>query len=273
MTIHQPTPRHGLPPAPPLPPPAQPSIPINLLYGEQLITLTSADQTYTNTGTTPVYVLANTGSDTINGGTSDLSTVDYSNLNVGVTLLPDGVVDKGLNGASGVDTLTDIKSIVGAAGQTNIVDASSITSNTISLSANLVTHALSVNNIPGLGSLSFNVYNFETINGTPGADTFVGDNRNDTFTGGAGSSFTTGTGHNILTGGGANDVFTFGGGHDTITNFNIAGGDVISSAHALLRVTDSAMGAQLGFAGGGMITLTGVTAARFNSVTTDFKHS
>jgi Ca2+-binding RTX toxin-like protein len=184
------------------------------------------------------------------------------------------VVDKGTSGASGIDTLTNIKTIIGAVRQDNIVDASSITSSTITVSANLITHALSVNNIPSVGTLSFNIYNFETIIGTSGADTFVGDNLNDRFVGGAGSSFTTGTGHNTLTGGGSNDVFNFGGGHDTITDFSISGGDIINSAFVLKSVTDTTSGALLRFAGGGTITLTGVTAANFMSAeSTDYKQT
>lgn len=245
-----------------MPPPPKP---VDLLAGETVVSLSSGSQSYTANTTT--YIFGNTGTDTIDGGSTDLSTVDYSNLHEAVTLLPEGLVDKGTNGADGVDTLINIKTIVGAAGFNNIVDTSSITSTSIGLTVNLSAHTIAVSNIPGVGTLAFNIFNFETIIGTSGADTFVGDNGNDSFTGGAGSSFTTGRGTNMLTGGGANDVFNFGGGHDTITNFSLTSGDVINSQWALNSVTSIATGSTSGsvlhFAGGGSITLNGVSAASF----------
>jgi len=252
----------AMPSAPPAPPAigAPPMPPFSLLAGEPVIHLVSGNQTYT-ASTTPSYIYGNTGNDIINGGSSNLSTVDYSTLKTAVTLGIGGVVTKGINGAGGSDQLINIHTIVGAVGQNNTIDASTgSTNNGVSIAVNLQTHDLQVKNIPGLGTLDFQVVNFNTVIGPNAADTFIGNNGNDTFVGGAGSTFTTGTGHNTLTGGGSLDTFNFGGGNDVITNFNIAGGDVINSHTKVHDITAVQGGALVHFAPEQSVMLIGVSA-------------
>lgn len=255
-----PAPEAGMPPAFPPPAPLGPMPAFGLLPGEAVAHLNAGNQTYTVT-TSPTYIYGNTGNDTINGGASNLSTVDYSALKTGVTLGIGGTVSKGLNGASGIDQLINIHTIVGAAGQNNTIDAQTGSIPGVSISVNLQTHDLQIKNIPGLGNLDFQVVNFNKVIGPNAADTFVGNNANDTFVGGAGSTFTTGTGHNTLTGGGSKDTFNFGGGNDVITNFNIAGGDIINSHTQVHDITAVQGGTLVHFAPGQSIMLVGVNAA------------
>lgn len=65
------------------------------------------------------------------------------------------------------------------------------------------------------------LYNFEAIVGTAFGDTLTGSSKADVLDGGAGND--------LLTGGAAADTFKFasGGGNDQITDFSIAGSDVI----------------------------------------------
>lgn len=228
-----------------------------------VVTLTAGSQTYT-AGTNPVHIIGNTGNDTITGGTTGHSTMDYSNLSVGVTLTPGSSTDTVVKGASavdGTDTLANIWGYIGAKGQTNVIDGQGATAGTISYVVDLRHHSLVIKDSSANTTDPYHIVNFETVLGPNSADIFIGDNQNDTFKGGAGSKFTTGTGTNTLTGGGANDTYNFGGGTDTITNFNYAGGDIIHSHSAIKAIVDSTSGAVIEFANGGTIHLTGIAAS------------
>ncbi|MEG3440242.1 calcium-binding protein, partial [Pannus brasiliensis CCIBt3594] len=145
------------------------------------------------------------GNDTLNGLVgSGIDTADYSSLtNAGIaqriTLLPTGVVSKGVSGLFGTDQLNSIERIIANASATNnSIDASTAGAGA-TITVNLNTSSLIVNGIPGLGSLSFSVLNFDDVTGTSGNDSIIGDSQN-----------------NILNGGAGNDTINGGNGNDTV---------------------------------------------------------
>ena len=142
-------------------------------------------------------LVGGTGNDTINGG-AGTDTADYSALGTGVTLLSQGVVAKG-NG--GTDQLISIEHIIGATGQTNLIDGTvaNPATQTTSFNIDLGAHSLQVKGIPVLGTLNFVVDNFTQVRGTNNADTITGAATNDTFFGSAG-----------------NDTYNGGAGTDTM---------------------------------------------------------
>jgi Ca2+-binding RTX toxin-like protein len=141
---------------------------------------------------------ATNGNDTIDGG-DGFDTANYSSLGRAVTIRPAGVVDKGLGQQ---DNLVNVENIIGAAGQTNTIDASS-TTGLSSVSINLASNFLGVNNIPFLGNRNFTVTNFVNATGTNNADSFTGS-----------------AGNNILRGLDGNDFFHATTGNDTIDGGN-----------------------------------------------------
>ena len=185
------------------------------------------------------------GNDTLNGGAGQ-DTVNYTNFGQAVTITPTGIIEKA-NGET--DLLVDVERIVGADGQINVIDSSSV-SGTVSLDVDLSLEQLTINGVPGIGSLNFEVENFVDVFGTDQADTIVGDDdllgnilegnggndfidggaENDTLDGGAGDDFLTGgDGDDDLTGGDGNDDLNGDAGNDFIDggfgNDFLTGGD------------------------------------------------
>lgn len=147
------------------------------------------------------------GYDIFVGGTGN-DTADYSDLGQAITLKATGIVDKGF---LGFDQLYEIETIVGAIGQTNVIDGSTHTSTTTSLNVNLANQSLLVNSVPGIGTLKFNVQNFVNVIGTSQNDTIFGDNNNNFLDGRGGNDTVFGLGGNdTVLGGTGNDVI--GGG-------------------------------------------------------------
>jgi Ca2+-binding RTX toxin-like protein len=195
-------------------------------------------------GTGNDTIVGSKGSDTLNGGGGN-NTVDYSNLGRAVKILPRGTIDKGI---FGTDRINNFQRIIGAVGQNNTVDASTADAGS-SLNVNLANNSLQVN-VPGAGSLQFEVLNFVNAVGSKNNDTIVGGNKNSTLTGGGGNDTISGGSKNdrltgtdsnargvgevdIITGGGGADKFILGdrrgafylgnGSNDyaTITDFNL----------------------------------------------------
>ncbi|HYX18653.1 MAG TPA: calcium-binding protein, partial [Nostoc sp.] len=87
--------------------------------------------------------------------------------------------------------------------------------------ADLEAQTISALNVPGLGTLTFNVVNFDNVIGTINNDTIKGDAQNNLLSGLGGND--------LIDGGAGNDTLLGGGGDDTIKggqgNDSIDGGD------------------------------------------------
>ncbi|NEO92381.1 MAG: calcium-binding protein [Moorea sp. SIO3G5] len=178
------------------------------------------------------FVFGDFGNDTIFGdsgndvlfGDAGKDTVNYAGLGTAITLLPEGIVDKGRFGR---DELVDVEKIVATPGKANTIDASSAGSGA-SVKVNLQNQSLQVNIARG-STLNFTVQNFVNVKGAALNDNIIGDNKNNQLTGGAGSDEITGAGGNdtivgvnpssfkpgtkeidILTGGSGRDKFVLG---------------------------------------------------------------
>lgn len=167
------------------------------------------------------------GNDFINGGTG-IDTIDYFSLGGPVRLGAAGKVFKGANGSFGEDQLIGFETIVGSKGVGDLIDGSTVSSGTVPINVNLNLETLSVIGIPGIGTQTFTVRNFEDVNGTSIADVITGDRKNNKIDGGGGDDILTGTvgssvGSNevdTLTGGTGNDTFILGSGNTLFYSSN-----------------------------------------------------
>ena len=148
---------------------------------------------------------ASQGDDILDGGNGN-DTADYSELDQAITLEAVGVVNKG---SLGTDQISNIETIIGATGQANTIDGSTGTSGVTSFDVDLSDDRLTVENIPGLGDVTFTVENFVNVTGTTQDDRIIGN-----------------TEDNILIGGGGNDFFGGSAGNDTI-NGDDGGNDTV----------------------------------------------
>ena len=129
-------------------------------------------------------------------GTGGNDTVDYSQLGQTVTLAANGVVNKGVGGSFGSDTVKNVEGFIGANGQTNTIDGTT-NGGPVSFNIDLSKDNLTLDNLNGR-SVSFKVQNFSQVIGTNNNDTIKGNNTGNTLTGGKGND--------ILTGGNGNDI-------------------------------------------------------------------
>ncbi|MFM2314977.1 MAG: hypothetical protein RLZZ04_4253 [Cyanobacteriota bacterium] len=151
-------------------------------------------------------IFGSLGQDTVDGG-AGVDTIDYSSINGTVTLFPQGILN---NGDPQNSLIQNMETIIGASGQSNLIDASAVTSEFgANLDVNLGTNELIVENIPKLGTQNFTVQNFVNVNGTQNNDIIIGNNEANTINGN--------DGNDVLTGSGANDVVSGGGGSDTLS--------------------------------------------------------
>jgi Ca2+-binding RTX toxin-like protein len=156
---------------------------------------------------------ASSGNDFMNGGFG-FDTADYRGAGRAITLSSQGFVGKG---TAGTDRLFSVEQIIAPAGFSNTINASSPSSSPTSISVNLASNSLLVNNIPGLGSLSFSTINFVNVIGTSKADSISGNSLNNRLEGGAGNDFIFGAGGNdLLIGGTGSDFIDGGTGNDTL---------------------------------------------------------
>ena len=166
---------------------------------------TSEDDTISALGGNDT-IIGTTGNDFIDGG-DGLDTVDYTDFGEAVTILPAGAFD---NGAE--TQLFSIEKIIGATGQQNSIDGSSITGNSTSINVDLGNDSLIVENIPTIGSLNLEVENFVTVFGTNNADFIVGDDASNNLRGRSGDD--------EITGGGGRDVLVGNSGSDRLNGTN-----------------------------------------------------
>jgi Ca2+-binding RTX toxin-like protein len=156
---------------------------------------------------------ASSGNDFMNGGFG-FDTADYRGAGRAITLSSQGFVGKG---TAGTDRLFSVEQIIAPAGFSNTINASSPSSSPTSISVNLASNSLFVNNIPGLGTLSFSTINFVNVIGTSKADSISGNSLNNRLEGGAGNDFIFGAGGNdLLIGGTGNDFIDGGTENDTL---------------------------------------------------------
>jgi len=190
-----------LTPAPmvPLSVPPNPSptrFPLNLVgtTGADILRGDLSNNTY-NAGAGDDLLLASSGNDSLSGG-SGYDILDYSNVNADLSLSRGGILTK--SGGLGTDTITgfDIEEIRANANRSNTIDGSSGV--TASLDIDLAANRLTINGLPGIGSASLKVVNFQNVNGSENEDLIVGDDN-----------------ANVLDGKGGNDTINGGGGDDT----------------------------------------------------------
>ncbi len=135
------------------------------------------------------------GSFSINGQ-DGIDIVDYSNLSGAIALKAEGIVDKG---ALGTDTLQSIEIIIANSAFVNTIDASDSLTNAVDV--NLAASFLI------LGDVTFDVYNFNNVEGSQLADQITGNE-----------------GINSLDGQGGDDLF-----FASLANDTIVGGEGIDT--------------------------------------------
>jgi Ca2+-binding RTX toxin-like protein len=159
------------------------------------------------------------GNDTLNGGDGS-DTANYSSLGRVVTLGAFGVLNKG---ASGIDSLVGIETIIGSnlLGDTIDHSGASVAPATGTVT-NLTTGVVTVNGSTPL-PLSFRVAQFENVIGSAFADSITGDAGNNSLNGGAGAdTLDGGAGNDTLIGGAGSDVLNGGAGNDRFRFINLA---------------------------------------------------
>jgi Ca2+-binding RTX toxin-like protein len=156
------------------------------------------------------WLIGSTGNDILSGSNGN-DTADYAYLGQAITLQPMGKV---LKGALGTDDLVGIETIVGAIGQTNVIDASTAMA-PASVNVNLATNSLTVNGLPSVQQ--FTARNFVNVTGTSQNDTITGDAANNNLQGGAGNDrLDGGAGADVINGGAGNDLISGGDGNDVL---------------------------------------------------------
>ncbi|MBD0385925.1 MAG: calcium-binding protein [Nostoc sp. C3-bin3] len=172
------------------------------------------------------------GNDSIDGG-DGFDTADYSQLNKSITLSGVGTVEKA--DQFGKDQLFKVEKVIADASvANNTIDASQSLSG-VSATADLEAQTISAFNVPGLGTLTFNVVNFDNVIGTNEADSIKGDSQNNQLIGLAGNDLIDGRdGNDLIDGGLGNDTLIGGAGDDTFKgsggNDSIDGGDGFDTA-------------------------------------------
>ncbi|WP_392532934.1 beta strand repeat-containing protein [Nostoc sp. C117] len=167
------------------------------------------------------------GNDSIDGG-DDTDTADYSHLGKSITLSGVGTITK--SGGFGQDQVFKVETVIAdTTVSNNTIDASQSLPG-VSATADLEAQTISANNVPGLGTLTFNVINFDNVIGTNVSDTIKGDGQNNQLFGNDGDDIIDGRGGNdLIDGGKGNDNLAGGSGNDTFKgsqgNDSIDGGD------------------------------------------------
>ena len=160
---------------------------------ENFVNVIGTSNTDTITGDSNDNLLGGSeGNDTLDGGGSN-DTADYSNLGQAITLERGGGVNKG---SAGEDQILNIETIVGATGEDNAIDGSTGTSGVTSFDIDLSQQTFTVENIPGLGSQTFEIINFVNVTGTSNNDDIVGNDQDNLFGGSRGDDTFDGQGGN-----------------------------------------------------------------------------
>jgi Ca2+-binding RTX toxin-like protein len=161
----------------------------------------------------PDTIFGSQGNDFYDGG-AGFDAIDYSLLDAPITILPMGMIDKG---TLGQDQLVNVERIVGAIGQSNTIDASSVEASTVSIEVNLSGQFFNVFGIPNVPILGRTVENFLNVIGTRNRDSINGNALSNFLDGQAGNDGIFGeAGDDILFGGAGIDFVVGGIGDDWI---------------------------------------------------------
>ncbi|MBD2680842.1 MULTISPECIES: calcium-binding protein [Nostoc] len=193
------------------------------------------------------------GNDSINGGDGS-DTADYSKLGKTITLSGVGTITKA--GALGQDQVFKVETVIADASvANNTIDASASLPG-VSATADLQAQTISANNVPGLGTLTFNVINFDNVIGTNIADSIKGDGQNNQLFGNAGNDTIDGRGGNdLIDGGDGNDDLAGGTGNDTFKGGQ--GNDSINGGDGTDTVDYGKLGQSITLSGVGTVTKAG----------------
>ncbi|WP_445635813.1 pre-peptidase C-terminal domain-containing protein [Nostoc sp. DSM 114161] len=167
------------------------------------------------------------GNDSIDGG-DGFDIADYSQLNQTITLSGVGTIQKG---ALGQDQVFKVERVIANANVANNTIDTSASLPGVSITVNLQAQTISANNVPGLGTISFSVINFDNIVGTNASDSIVGDSQNNRLSGNNGNdTIDGGLGIDTLIGGLGDDTYIINSTTDTITEAANAGIDTVRSS-------------------------------------------
>jgi len=204
-------------PAPKRPIPTNPAINLIGTDNADVMIGDSNSNTYSS-GAGNDLMYASAGSDSLSGG-AGVDILDYSRVNADLTFSRGGIMAK--SGGLGTDTISgfDIEVIKANPNKINTIDGS--TGTTASLNVNLANNLLTINNLPGIGSASLTVENFQNVRGSENADIITGSNAENDLSGGSGDDLISGlSGSDKLTGGAGNDTFRFGRGDSLLNGFD-----------------------------------------------------
>ena len=245
MALPQPTPTTTAQRPPSGPRPLRPApLPVNLVGtdNDDILVGDSGDNTYSS-GAGNDTLLASAGNDTFSGG-AGLDVLDYSGVNADLTFSRGGVLSK--SGGMGTDRITafDIEVIRANPNRINTIDGT--TGTTAWMNVNLATKSLVVNNLPGIGSASLTVENFQNVNGSNNADIIVGDEKANVLNGlGGNDTISGGAGDDTLIGSSGSDTYSVGAGVDTLTYRTqtqgvtlVRGGTILKGDGSVDTITD-----------------------------------
>jgi len=240
---------------PPQRTPAQPPLGANLIgtNGADNLTGDASNNAY-SAGSGDDLLMASTANDSISGG-SGYDILDYSRVNADLNLARGGVLTK--SGDLGTDTITgfDIEEIRANARRVNTIDGS--TGTTASLDVDLSANRLTIKGLPGIGSASLKVVNFQNVNGSENADLIVGDDSANVLDGkGGNDTINGGGGDDTLIGSSGTDTYRGGSGFDTLSYESSAtgvtlvrGGTVVKADGSVDTVADFSVEAVVGARG------------------------
>ncbi|MBD2731837.1 calcium-binding protein [Nostoc sp. FACHB-892] len=181
-----------------------------------------------NGGSNDDTLIGGNGNDSLIGG-SGIDVADYSTLGVTITLSGVGTVKKA-DGVLGNDEVFQIERVIAdPTVANNTIDASASRVGVFAI-ADLQAQTISANNVPVLGTLRFDVLNFDNVIGTNESDSIKGDGQNNQLEGNAGDD--------TIDGGDGNDTINGGSGNDTLNGE--AGSDTLNAGtgNDLLRGSD-----------------------------------
>ncbi len=169
------------------------------------------------------YFFGKSGDNTYQFG-DGYDVIDYSYLPSSISLVRGGTVNKG---SLGTDTFLDFyDKIIATNNLDDWIDGITNGGFIADLEINLSKNYLSINNLPGIGSISSFIEKFENISGSNNADRLIGNSSNNTILGNKGNDNIFGKkGNDTIYGGEGNDFLNGGKGNDEI--YGNSGNDLI----------------------------------------------
>jgi Ca2+-binding RTX toxin-like protein len=237
----------------PAPAPVPPLVNLIGTTGSDILSGDASNNTY-EAGSGDDLLMASAGNDSISGD-SGYDILDYSKMNADLNLARGGVLTK--SGDLGTDTITgfEIEEIRANARRVNTIDGS--TGTTASLDVDLSANRLTIKGLPGIGSASLKVVNFQNVNGSENADLIVGDDNANVLDGkGGNDTINGGGGDDTFMGSGGSDTYRGGSGFDTLSYEAsstgvtlVRGGTVVKADGSIDTVADFSVEAVVGARG------------------------